>query len=66
MSHVEMVWIQQCEVCGCEHRHMACRVADPDGSHEDATGAFRERCESWYRAHVDATLAYQSLGNLPS
>ena len=65
MSAIELVWVQQCEVCGCEHRHMACQELDVEVAPEVATGAFRARCESWYRAHVDAALAYQSLNTLP-
>lgn len=60
MAEVELVWVQQCEVCGREHRHME---NHPVVNVEDAdveTTAFRERCNNWYRAHVDAVQDRQA------
>jgi len=65
MAQIEMEWVQQCEVCGCEHRHMECRKVDADVAPEAALDAFHARCLSWYRVHVDATLAQRALHDQP-
>lgn len=55
MSTVEFVWVQHCEVCGSDHRHVESRCL---GSQDDAAAeatAFRARCAHWHQAHV-ATL----------
>jgi hypothetical protein len=59
---VELEWVQQCAVCGCEHRHLECRSVAAEDTAETTTAAFRERCQRWYRAHVEATQALQALG----
>ncbi len=41
------------------------RAIAADASAEAETGAFRERCEHWYRAHVDNVLAFQALRATP-
>ncbi|MSR13328.1 MAG: hypothetical protein EXR86_01955 [Gammaproteobacteria bacterium] len=61
MSEVELVWVQSCDVCGCEHRHMENHPIESQDQAESETGAFWERCNSWYRAHVEAVQAQQSL-----
>lgn len=65
MPQMELVWVQQCAVCGCEHRHMECRAREADVTPEEQIGAFHARCQSWYRAHVDTALAFQSLQAAP-
>lgn len=59
MPALEFVWVQHCEVCGCEHRHMEHHEASP-GSGDAQSEAFRERCQTWYRAHLDAAQAFES------
>ena len=53
MPELELVWVQECEVCGREHRqneHVCVASMDEvDG----ATGSFRERCERWYVSHLE-------------
>lgn len=64
MSAVELVWVQQCEVCGREHRHMETHGVM---SHDEAAaeaGAFRARCEHWYQAHVAVLDARRPAASL--
>ncbi len=60
MAEVELVWIQQCEVCGREHRHMENHPVEAIDDAEAETSAFWERCNNWYRAHVDAVQSHQA------
>lgn len=55
MEELELVWIQQCDVCGREHRHIEQRCVTSADEADAESGAFRERCDNWYEAHV-ATL----------
>ncbi len=51
MSTVEFTWLQHCEICGRDHRHVETRcVATPD---EAAVAAedFELRCAHWYGHH---------------
>lgn len=51
MSTVEFTWLQHCETCGRDHRHVETRyVATPDDAAVEAE-AFQVRCTHWYRDH---------------
>lgn len=52
MSTLEFVWVQHCDVCGREHRHVeAHHVHSQDEAAAEAT-AFHARCAHWYQDHV--------------
>ena len=51
MSTVEFIWLQHCEICGRDHRHVETRcVASPDEAAVEAE-AFQVRCAHWYLDH---------------
>lgn len=60
MAELDFVWVQQCEVCGCEHQHMEHHVI-PVAARDAEADAFHARCRTWYRAHVEAAQAFESL-----
>lgn len=54
MSHLELVWIRECEICAKEHQQIE--------SIEDIatkSGAFKKRCENWYQSHIANLTAEQ-------
>jgi hypothetical protein len=59
MSEVEFVWVQECEVCGREHRHMECHAATSRDEILRQEAAFRERCANWYQGHLETLQARQ-------
>jgi len=54
MEELELVWVQQCGICGREHRHIEQRCVTSADEAKAEAGAFRQRCDSWYEAHVAA------------
>ncbi len=61
MSELELVWVRECEICSKEHRHMETHCIHSEAEIEIESGAFKARCERWYRTHVDALLKQQRL-----
>ncbi|TDJ60838.1 MAG: hypothetical protein E2O36_07085 [Proteobacteria bacterium] len=59
MSEVELVWIRECEVCAIEHRYMETHKIESIDDVESESGAFKLRCENWYRTHIESLLAQQ-------
>lgn len=60
MSELELVWVQECEICGREHRHMEQHCVESLDEAEAETGAFWARCNSWYNEHIEAMQAKQA------
>ena len=59
MSELELVWVRECEVCGKEHRHAETHQIKSIDEIDSESGAFKTKCENWYRAHVKTRLAEQ-------
>ncbi len=57
MSELELVWIRECEICAKEHRRCETHPIDSIDDIETESTAFKDKCEDWYRAHVEILLA---------
>jgi hypothetical protein len=61
MSELEFVWVQQCAVCGHEHRHIEHHCVGSEDEAAAEAGAFHARCAHWYQAHVARVEARRPL-----
>lgn len=59
MSELELVWIRECEVCAKEHTHAETHSICSIDQIEAESGAFKTKCEVWYRTHLEDLLADQ-------
>lgn len=59
MSELELVWIRECEVCATEHQYIEIHKIESIDEIESESGAFKAKCEDWYRTHVEGLLAQQ-------
>ncbi len=59
MSELELVWILECEVCAKEHKRVETHSIQSIDEIDSESGAFKTKCDNWYRVHVETLLAGQ-------
>jgi hypothetical protein len=59
MSDLELVWIRECEICAKEHQQMESLQIESVEDIAKKSGAFKTRCENWYRSHIANLTAGQ-------